>query len=277
MENLYVILEKYVNFCHEELLSKKYPEVLEYLNTRQLTQKEIIFFKIGYASNKKDFYEFYDMYKKYKLPFWIQTRPETIKKEYFEKLKEIGLLRVSFGIEHGSEWFREKYLERKLKNSKIIEKLKIVTDMKIPISVNNIMGFPFETRELAFETIELNRQIESDGTNAYTFVPFHGVPLRKISEDNNFIKKGKIARSLMYMTMLNQPQFPKEEIEGIRRCFVLYVKMPKDRWDDIRKAESLTPEGDKIWLSLKKECAKKYMNFGDHDATEVVDMVDFEK
>ena len=28
------ILEKYVNFCHEELVSKKYPEVLEYLNIR---------------------------------------------------------------------------------------------------------------------------------------------------------------------------------------------------------------------------------------------------
>ena len=49
--------------------------------------------------------------------------------------------------------------ERKLKNDKIIEKLKIVTDMKIPISVNNIMGFPFETRELVFDTIELNRNI----------------------------------------------------------------------------------------------------------------------
>ena len=51
------ILESYVNFCHEELISKKYPEVIEYLNKRKLTQKEIIFFKIGYAANKKDFYE----------------------------------------------------------------------------------------------------------------------------------------------------------------------------------------------------------------------------
>ena len=227
--------------------------------------------------NKKDFYEFCEMYEKYKLPFWIQTRPETIKKEYFEKLKALGLLRVSFGIEHGSEWFREKYLERKLKNSKIIEKLKIVTDMKIPISVNNIMGFPFETRELAFETIELNRSIDSDGLNAYTFVPFHGVPLRKVSEDNGMVEKGKIVRSLMNLTMLDQPQFSKEEIEGIRRCFVLYVKMPKDRWDDIKKAESLTPEGDALWHSLKSECSANYMNFGDHDESEVVDMVDFEK
>jgi len=225
---------------------------------------------------KVDFYKFCDMYGKYKLPFWIQTRPETIKKEYFERLREIGLLRVAFGIEHGNEEFREKYLERKLKNSKIIDKIKIVTDMNIPISVNNIMGFPFETRELAFDTIELNRKIESDGINAYTFVPFHGVPLRKLSEDNNFVKKGKIVRSLMNLTMLDQPQFSKEEIEGIRRCFVLYVKMPKNRWKDIKKAESLTPEGDQIWLSLKKECSENYMNYGDYDTVDDIGTVNFE-
>jgi len=51
------ILEKYVNFCHEELISKKYPEVLEYLNKRKVTMKEVFFFKIGYASIKNNFYE----------------------------------------------------------------------------------------------------------------------------------------------------------------------------------------------------------------------------
>jgi len=51
------ILEKYANFCHEELISEKYPEVLEYLNKRKTTKKEIIFFKIGYASGSTDFVE----------------------------------------------------------------------------------------------------------------------------------------------------------------------------------------------------------------------------
>jgi DNA primase len=51
------ILEKYANFCHKELVSEKYPEVIEYLNERKVTKKEIIFFKIGYSSSKKNFYE----------------------------------------------------------------------------------------------------------------------------------------------------------------------------------------------------------------------------
>ena len=51
------ILEKYVNFCHEELISGKYPDVLEYLNKRKITKKEIIFFKMGYSSTNINFYE----------------------------------------------------------------------------------------------------------------------------------------------------------------------------------------------------------------------------
>ena len=31
-----IILEKYTNFCHQELISKKYPEILEYLNERKI-------------------------------------------------------------------------------------------------------------------------------------------------------------------------------------------------------------------------------------------------
>ena len=53
----HAILEKYTNFCHEELISGKCPEALEYLNKRKMTKKEIIFFKIGYASSKEYFYE----------------------------------------------------------------------------------------------------------------------------------------------------------------------------------------------------------------------------
>ena len=51
------ILEKYAKICHEELMSGKYTEVLEYLNNRKITKKEMIYFKIGYASINNDFFE----------------------------------------------------------------------------------------------------------------------------------------------------------------------------------------------------------------------------
>jgi len=51
------ILEKYTKLCHEALILKKYPEITAYLNNRKITEKEIIFFKIGYVSMNNDFYE----------------------------------------------------------------------------------------------------------------------------------------------------------------------------------------------------------------------------
>jgi len=51
------IVEKYSNFCNEELISEKYPEVIEYLKIRKITKKEITFFKIGYSPLKNNFYD----------------------------------------------------------------------------------------------------------------------------------------------------------------------------------------------------------------------------
>lgn len=229
------------------------------------------------AWNDHEFEEFCEMYSEFKLPFWIQTRPETVKESRFRKLKEVGLLRVAFGVEHGNEQFRQHMLSRRIKNDMVIGNLKIVTGMGIPISVNNIMGFPKETRELVFDTVELNRHFRSDGINAYSFTPFHGTPLRKVSEENGYVAKGALARSITAPTMLSMPQFTKEEIEGVRRCFVLYVKMPRERWPDIAKAEALTPEGDRIFRDLKDECLANHMRYGDYAKEEDVEKVDFEK
>lgn len=227
------------------------------------------------AWNEREFDEFCEMYAEFRLPFWIQTRPETVKAKRFEKLRDVGLLRVAFGVEHGNESFRERILHRRVKNESIIASLKIVTDMGIPISVNNIMGFPTETRDLVFDTIELNRHFASDGINAYSFTPFHGTPLRLLAEQLGFVEKGSLSRSIMAPTMLNMPQFSREAIEGIRRCFVLYVKMPKSRWPEIARAEALTSEGDAIFRALKDECRTEFMHYGDYAKEDDVEKVDF--
>lgn len=229
------------------------------------------------AWSEAEFDEFCAMYSEFKLPFWIQTRPETVTEYRFQKLKEIGLLRVAFGIEHGNEDFRRKILHRNVSNEMIIKNLNIVTNLGIPISVNNIMGFPTETRDMVFDTIELNRHFRSDGINAYAYTPFHGTPLREMSEKLGYVEKESLARCINHPTMISMPHFPKDKIEGIRRCFVLYVKMPKERWKDIEKAEALTTEGDKIWTDLKEECLEKYMNYGDYEKDDDIGTVDYEK
>jgi len=215
------------------------------------------------AYNDRDFDAFCEMYSEFKLPFWMQTRPETVTEEKFRRLRDVGLLRVSFGIEHGNEEFRVKHLRRRVSNAQILERLSIPRKLGIPFSVNNIIGFPEETRALAFDTVELNRGIPSDGINAYSYTPFHGTPLREAAERLGLIHPDAVVRSLTQPTVLDMPQFPAAQIEGLRRCFVLYVKMPKERWPEIERAERRTPEADALWSRLRDECNDRYMRYGD--------------
>lgn len=211
------------------------------------------------AMNNYEFDEFCEMYQDIRLPFWMQTRPETLTDYKVKRLADVGLHRISFGIEHGNEKFRADMLLRRFKNSDIIEKLKIPHKYGIQYSANNITGFPKETRKLAMDTVELNRHIDADNQNIYAFMPFHGTPLRKICEDMGLIGSETLTRAATSKSMLNLPDYPVEEIEGLQKCFALYVKFPKSRWKDIQRAEANTPEGERIFRELKEEYIKTYM------------------
>ncbi|PIQ98677.1 MAG: radical SAM protein [Nitrospinae bacterium CG11_big_fil_rev_8_21_14_0_20_45_15] len=208
--------------------------------------------------NNREFDEFCDMYSDIGLPFWMQTRPETLTDYKVKRLAEVGLHRISFGIEHGNENFRKKFLKRDWKNDAIIKALKIPVRHNVSFSLNNITGFPTETRELAMDTVELNRHIDSNNQNLYSFVPFHGTQLRKLCEEMGLVSPETITKALTDKPMLVQKQYPPEQIEGLQKCFVLYVKMPKSRWKDIERAEANTTEGNRIFEELKQEYLEKY-------------------
>jgi anaerobic magnesium-protoporphyrin IX monomethyl ester cyclase len=226
--------------------------------------------------NVDEFEEFCDRYQDIGLPFWMQTRPETISDYKIKRLADVGLHRISFGIEHGNEGFRKKLLKREWKNNEIIEALKIPHRYGVQFSLNNITGFPTETRELAMDTVELSRNIDSDNQNLYSFVPFHGTPLRKLCEDLGLVAPETITKALTDKPMLVMPQYPQEEIEGLIKCFPLYVRFPKSRWSDIKRAEAETPEGQKIHSELKQEYIEKYLQKSSNELEEIPSVSDLE-
>jgi anaerobic magnesium-protoporphyrin IX monomethyl ester cyclase len=205
-----------------------------------------------------EFDEFCSFYSKIKLPFWIQSRVETLNEEKIRRLKQIGCHRMSLGVEHGNEYFRYNILNKYYKNSHMIKTAKLIKKYNIPFSVNNIIGFPGETRSLIFDTIELNRNIPADDYSIYAFTPFHGTPLYKTCLTEKIISNSFVSDTITNYS-LNIPQLSSENIKGLLRCFILYVKMPKSRWNEIKRAENFNPEGNKIWEKLKEEYTLKYL------------------
>ncbi len=206
-----------------------------------------------------EFETFAEMYEDINLPFWCQTRVETVEHERLMRLREIGCARMSFGLEHGNEEFRATWLKRRMSNQLIIDNFAIMNEVGIPFSVNNILGFPHETRELAFDTVRLNREFECSDRNAYAFTPFHGTPLRDECESLGFIEDGDIVRSMVTDgTPLDMPQFPRSQVLSLVKTFNMYVRFEQDRWPEIELAERDTPEGHEKYEELKDEFVSRF-------------------
>lgn len=195
--------------------------------------------------------EFADGYSKINIPFYAQTHPNNIDKDKFRLLKEVGLHRIGMGIEHGNEKFRAEVINRHYKNKDVIRDVKVMKKLKIPFSCNNIVGFPTETPQLHLDTIGFNRKIKPDTASCSIFMPFHGTPLRELGVKMGYMKDSIIAPTSSEQSVLDMPQFTKKQIYGKARCFNLYLKFPKDRWEEIGFAET----SDEWFERLKKESA----------------------
>ena len=233
---------------------KKIQEDLNYYIEKH--RPEYIYFTADtfLSISKQELEEFCNIYKNFKIPFFIQSRPETISDYKIKKLKEVGLARYAVGIEHGNEKYRADMLKRYYTNENLLKSLKILSDNKISFSMNAIIGFPDETYDLAMDTVKLCRKIKGwDDCKASIFQPYYGAPLRSHCVKKGYIPEDLICPDNTTESLMTMPNFSKAEISGLYRTFILYLRLPMDRWPEIKIAESFTPEGDNMLEKLKQE------------------------
>jgi len=202
------------------------------------------------AMPKKRFYDFCEMYKKIKIPFWFNTRPETITDEKIKMLEEINCHRMSIGIESGNYEYAKKMLLRNAKTEQIINAVNAVAASKIQVSVNNVIGMPDESREMMFDTIDLNRKVRADSHSVCIFQPYHGTSLHHYCVKKGYFGKDEFAEDSTYASALKQSHITHSEIQGLAKTFVLYVKFPKNMWDFIKIAEKDDERGRKMHKEL---------------------------
>jgi len=213
------------------------------------------------AKTVEELKEFSELYKKYiQLPFWCQSRPETVAEEKIVLLKNMGCNTLQFGIEHGNEDFRAKILNRRSSNKHIVEGLKLVEKYNIPYTVNNIIGFPGETRELVFDTINLNRQFNARTTNCYMLTPYKGTTIYKYCIEHGLLDENTKVHQALDGAKMKWDTITYDELKGLQRTFNLYVKMPEQEWGKIRIAEKFDENGNKVFEELRKIYYERYFS-----------------
>ena len=235
-----------------DFLIKKYdPELIYFISDTFL------------AMSHKEFDEFKEMYMDYKIPFWMNTRAETITEHRAQGLEDMNMLRCDIGIEHGNSEYRKKYLKRNVSDEVQIKAFEMMADKNYTAKANCIIGMPDETRELIFDTIRFCRKLPKtmEATGAFIFAPYHGTPLREMCIEKGYSKEEDIVTLGITgsdKSMLNMPQLSSSEIGGLAKTFAFYTKFPENRWDEIKIAEQFTPEGEAMHKKLGDEFDKKY-------------------
>lgn len=198
-----------------------------------------------------------DFMKEYKkeinLPFWCQSRPETIDNRKMQALKMGGCTDFQIGLESGSAEIRKTWMNRGGTNEELLEKFKLIEKYKIPYTVNVIL-LPSETRDTVFESIEFCRQINPKTINVYLLAIYKGTWFYDRAIKKKIIKKGDKTQQLLSgnSTMKFSPM-TKNQVLGLQRTFPMYVKFDKSLWPRIKKAETVRKEFDRLRCKYIRE------------------------
>lgn len=178
----------------------------------------------------EEFDAFCDMQERVGLEYFAQTRPETLTEYQAKRLVDSGCVKLNMGVEHGSDEFRRKYIGRVYDNELAINAFKICRDAGLDTTCNFIMGYPYETMDYCWESVEMAKRIESDNINAFIFTPYHGTPMRQMCVDAGFIPDDLIVSmnfgtedTSSYLDM-PPPYMSKEDIQYMFNNFVSFVR-----------------------------------------------------
>jgi len=237
-------------YCTNEFFNKMYNRSYYRERSIQRVTEEIKHLKETYniefvymsaesflTTKEKRFREFIEAYRELKIPFWLETRPESITEEKIKLLKEVGCESINMGIESGDPRLRTEILNRKMTDEQIIRAFQIIKKYNVRSGANNIIGLPTETREQIFKTIELNRKANADNIMIHIFNPYNGTRLYNLCVEKGYIREGTIGSEYRSDVILDMPQITKQEIRGFQRTFAMYVKFPKDMWPELKVAE----------------------------------------
>ena len=178
--------------------------------------------------------------------------------EKVNMLEDIGCHRMSVGVECGNPEYSRTMLQRSVDNERVIKACSIVSKSSIQLSVNNIIGFPDEDRNMIFDTIQLNREIDANSYSCSIFQPYRGTRLYDYCVAKDYIDPSKLCYDLTYRSSLFRQPVTSDELRGIVRTFPLYVKFPKDMFDRIRRAERFDEKGEMVFKELSDLYRMRY-------------------
>lgn len=203
-------------------------EELAYVK-RRYPLKTVVFDDDIFIINREGLFNFLDEYKRrIGLPFICNVRADLINGVIARALKKGGCFRVCMGVESGDEDFRCRILNKRIKDSQIMEAAGILKDEGIKILTNNMLGLPGENLAKALTTVNLNIKLKTDYPWCSILQPYPGTEIADYALQNGYLKKidpDHFQPTFFEGSLLEQPDI--KEVVNLQKFFYLAVKFPR--------------------------------------------------
>jgi anaerobic magnesium-protoporphyrin IX monomethyl ester cyclase len=151
---------------------------------------ELFFDDDSFLKKPKWLLQFLQSYQReIQLPFYCNSRPESITFDLCKALKTAGCSGIGIGIESGSESIRKIILNRNLTDSQIINAFNVAKEAGLQTWSFNMVGLPTETPQDIKRTIEINRLIKTNNVRVSVYIPYPGTPLEEMYPTSSEIPK----------------------------------------------------------------------------------------
>tara|TARA_Y100000310_G_scaffold119819_1_gene118543 strand:- start:313 stop:1980 length:1668 start_codon:yes stop_codon:yes gene_type:complete len=152
--------------------------------------KSVRFHDDVFAFNVKWLREFKEEYVKHvNLPFHCYVTPSTAKEEIIRLLAEAGCTKISIGVQSGCEAIRTKLLNRKHTDDDIVEAAHRIRKHGIKLSAEFIFGFPEETPEDMWKSLNLSDRLNANYSPSFVFYPYPKTELAEYCLEKGYLNK----------------------------------------------------------------------------------------
>lgn len=205
-------------------VGKSIQEIQEVVNNFSVRRIGIVDDIFGLNKNwRKQFCEEYA--KKIRVPFFCLLRVNVIDEEFVSMLKDAGCYRISFGVESGNEYIRNKVMNRNINTEQIINAFSLAGKYNLETNAINIIGTPGETEEMIWETIKLNRKLKPTSSGVNIFYPYKGTKLGDKCFEQGMVNQEKFESSSSERreSVLNYPEEFRKKLESYQKYWDFYV------------------------------------------------------
>jgi radical SAM superfamily enzyme YgiQ (UPF0313 family) len=144
-----------------------------------------------------------------------ETRVDAVDKELLEKMRDAGCITVWFGVESGSEKILGK-MHKKINREQVRDAFKVAQKAGLMTIASSVIGFPGETEETAWETVNFINSLNPDDIGCYIATPYPGTPMYEEVIKNGWLRVTDFDKYDTATPTFETPELSMERIREIK-------------------------------------------------------------